>query len=1231
MANEEKSRDAFQPTKRYAAVGMQQGRVMLDDDFNENERIHLEEERRVNLDVIGPVGSPDGGFVVSNGRKGAKDGVDFDIGAGTLYLGGLRLWNPTKATFQEQDDWVQQGPADRAGPVADQVQLAYVEAWQQPVTAIEDGELFEVALGGPDTSTRLRTMWRVQLATVSGTDCPSAWANLVASWKKNGLGTIDATGERVTDASLKVDYFDGVTGDLCTPAMGGGYLGAENQTIRVQMTSPSTFTWGFDNGAPIYRATAGGAGNATITLGTDPRDQAHWPSPGQLVEILPYGAVLPNHEKLAEPRGRFARVVSPYDPDHRTFTVTPGVPADWGHAYQTRGDAGDIGPLGYFVRVWDRGDDVGSDDEIAIGAKVKLGDTGVEVTITGTSLVAGDAWVISARPKTPTVFVPWDLTTGRPPQGERHFFAPLALVQWHADGSFDLLHDCRPTFQPLTSQDGCCTYTVGDDLISVGRFSTIQGAVNALPKSGGKICVLPGRYAEHVTIDGFTNLTIEGCGRRSVVAPDKGGAAFAITNSTSVTIRHLEIDNKGGVGIAAVDDGDEPGGQVSDLVFAELALSVRDASAIDVENCARVAIARNQITIGSLERELAADFIGRAPGVFASGEDLWIHDNRVATAGSALYSRSAFGGIQIGGGSSRVEIRKNHVVGGSGHAITLGSWAYASKRQVDELGEVGWRTFAKALQRVPVGYWIYINDQGCVQIGWNPKPPHGGDQPVPVSEGNLTDVRILDNELEGCAFSGIAVARFFAEDSLQLITTDRLLIQGNRIHDNLQATDVEIDSDMRDVAAFGAIALADGAYIVIRQNVIEHNGVSHVDPVCGIFVLRAEGIAIEDNRIVDNAPRTSDTSHAKAGYRGGIVLPRVTAPIWPQEHASTGGEVLYIWRMSDVRRGYPSATIHDNVVFVPLGRALHVIGDGAISIVDNQLSSHGVISSRYSPRGFNERMVAAGVMPGDFEAVMAGTSAPAARDEVSAKYFTYDVGKTTGDKRLVDTKGLLAAGHVKTSGLWGSALQDGYDLLGAATVLVIDTGRAPGFDVHKKGVKIETARYGVSDGGYLSSSHVSFERQSRLSGKVLFADNQVTLDLVGSEVETLSSVLIASLDDVGIEDNQFEVLASTHPVFIEVIGIGNTTRATGNRINQPAAPAAKPVGILSALFYGLATLVTSNLANYCIAAFATHPQWLVSASNIELAAAGNHVEGCAIADQVNKKIGLQLSELLLSM
>ena len=93
MATEEKSRDAFYPTKRYAGVGMQLGRVLVDDDWNEAERIRLEDERRNQLDVIGPVGSPDQGFAIANGHlTGGR--CDFDTGTGMSAEVQQRIFEP---------------------------------------------------------------------------------------------------------------------------------------------------------------------------------------------------------------------------------------------------------------------------------------------------------------------------------------------------------------------------------------------------------------------------------------------------------------------------------------------------------------------------------------------------------------------------------------------------------------------------------------------------------------------------------------------------------------------------------------------------------------------------------------------------------------------------------------------------------------------------------------------------------------------------------------------------------------------------------------------------------------------------------------------------------------------------------------------------------------------------------------------------------------------------------
>jgi hypothetical protein len=102
------SRDATDFRKRYSGVRMQQGRVLSEDVFNDAARIDEEEMRRTRVDVIGPVGSPDAGFLpVTPAAALALGGkVRFTISPGTLYLGGLRLDQLTAEQFHLQKDWL---------------------------------------------------------------------------------------------------------------------------------------------------------------------------------------------------------------------------------------------------------------------------------------------------------------------------------------------------------------------------------------------------------------------------------------------------------------------------------------------------------------------------------------------------------------------------------------------------------------------------------------------------------------------------------------------------------------------------------------------------------------------------------------------------------------------------------------------------------------------------------------------------------------------------------------------------------------------------------------------------------------------------------------------------------------------------------------------------------------------------------------------------------------------
>lgn len=83
------TRDTFRPWKHFARVLMQQGRVQLDADWNEQVAILLHSVRSLAADLIGPAGGPQGncGFIVDNLPSPVNN--DFLLGFGHYYVDGL--------------------------------------------------------------------------------------------------------------------------------------------------------------------------------------------------------------------------------------------------------------------------------------------------------------------------------------------------------------------------------------------------------------------------------------------------------------------------------------------------------------------------------------------------------------------------------------------------------------------------------------------------------------------------------------------------------------------------------------------------------------------------------------------------------------------------------------------------------------------------------------------------------------------------------------------------------------------------------------------------------------------------------------------------------------------------------------------------------------------------------------------------------------------------------------
>jgi hypothetical protein len=1151
MATIDLSRHATDFRKHYAGVRMQQGRVLTDDDFNEHARLDAEDIRRTRIDTIGPVGSPDDGFLITNPViDTTTNRPTFTIKAGTFYLGGQRLTLEADELYHLQKDWLQNGASTSdpilATPTGPRYDFAWLETWQQPVSAIEDSELLEVALGGPDTSARIRNLRRVRvLPDVASEDCNDSWTALLASLSTEG--TLNSEFELVPDAKLRIEP-DGTSGtaDLCSPPVAGGYLGAENQAIRVQIVGTNQFTWGFDNAAPLYRVQLGvdaGAQRRRITMVTLPKDTAHWPLVGQTVELLPWSAVLANGQKIASTRGHLAKVTASYDSDKKYFDIDVVPPDDasghlFGETWKDRtGPSGDASTLDdegefFYLRVWNRGSDTASAAKISFtaGTPVSLTHTGLRVTFSGTQLRTDDFWIIAARPDAPNTVVPWELSTNRRPHGIRRWIAPLAVISWPgATAAGEVVNDCRETFLPLTRIRNCCTVTVGDGNESHGNFTSIQAAIESLPDKGGRVCVLPGKYQETIKLINLHDIEISGCGPRTRIIgvpaakdTDPADPVISIIGGSNFRLEDFAVEAADtGVGIDLL--GINPFSKAAQVAETELVnVTLEGLSVSAGQRSALRARFVRELNVHCCELS-NQDRACLDPTVLLLADDALFERNVVSvTAGdnAGIYGTesaaggNAHGGIQIEGTSERVVVRDNLIRGGSDHGIVLGS-----VREVTDPNDTG----------------PGDNNDG----GWGPinicdptndftvtvELPAGSSTRI-ISTGPLQDIKIVGNRILDHGGCGIGVARFWNLDGAdEFIEVLNLTIEDNEIRHCLLRTILEPSISLAAMTGYGGIALASVEQLIIHDNVIVENGAGPAEPVCGIFVLHGEGIDIARNRILENGNGPDDSGGnagggnnptPKRGFRGGIAIAYALAPtrlMAIDKFGSLPGQ-------APMQTGEPAAKIHENIVSTPAGQALLMVALGPVSIEGNEFTTRGLVTKGPS----------AGFLAAAVSIMNLGLS-----NEIMLQYLAYGF---FGKNQSIDPMGSL-----------NPAKLDDFKL-----------GRV------------------------------------MANGQVLFSDNQVNLDLLGVGSEfSVSSILIITLDDVGFHDNQCEanLYLFNDIILSHALIFGMSTRMTGNRFKE---------GFLSAFFSAVtlaffANTTSLNQGTHCFLPLCFVPANLVRDGN----------------------------------
>jgi len=522
------SRDIFNPANHHSRVVMQQGRVQLDADWNEQQCIHQYRTETLVRHVIGISGVPRGedpaGFSIT-----VSGDDELSIATGHLYVDGilceLLLDNANTVDCHTPPSCA---PQDFAA-LGDGDYVVYADVWERHITADDNPAIRETALGGADTTTRMQTVWQVKLEPLAaGSPCPApGWRP--ASIHESGLLTVGTVPD--------------------------GYQGSENQLYRVEIhqggklgTDPVSIKWQADNGSIAARIAM--VNGYVLTMDAMRKDAVRNFAKTSLVEVIDTTG------ELAGTPGLMATIRDDVNVANNTITLDVQPPFD---------------PKSNTVlRRWDGRSDVQNATPVSLG-------NGLEVHLQQDAYYAtGDYWYIPVRVNgagTGEVLCP--LNTPLPCHGIKHHYAPLAVVT-RQNGKFvggaSKVHDCREVFPPLTAltagdvaytnpqlpattvaealeilsrdRKGCCT-------LIVAPGAKWEKVFESMPANRQlSVCFLPGEYrlAKPLALSGLVNgqragrVKITGCGAAThIIATTKSALIFSDWEQVSLRDLYVEV------------------------------------------------------------------------------------------------------------------------------------------------------------------------------------------------------------------------------------------------------------------------------------------------------------------------------------------------------------------------------------------------------------------------------------------------------------------------------------------------------------------------------------------------------------------------------------------------------------------------------------------------------------------------------------------------------------------
>jgi hypothetical protein len=911
------TRFTFDPRKRYTNVLKQQGRVDLDADWNEQSIIDSYLDRISRMDLSGvDSGAPslDPGFAVTIQAGGG----DLNISAGRFYAKGLICELFQDTTYLTQP-FLPSPPPFPAVPAGGRIDSVYLDVWQRHITAVEAPFIKEIALGGPDTTTRLQTVFQVRInQNVGDVDC--AHSPLPSP-----------SGALMSSSLVPVPPED----DLCLIGATGGYRGLENRLYRVEIHTPgalgtATFKWSRDNGSVVFSISEFVAGQPTkIRITRLGRDQVLSLHEGDWVEVLD------DNNELSGTPGTVAQIQN-IDAANRELTLSVAVSGTM-TAHPK-------------VRRWDQ-----KSAQITTSATPIPLEDGVQVSFGGSNFQTGDYWMFAARVVDGSI----ETLTNQPAQGIEHVYAQLAIVTW-TTATTATVHDCRNIFPaPQGEECCCCSVSVGDGVKSKGDFTSIQEAIDALPDTNEfvEVCILAGRHVlERSVIVTRSNILIRGCGARSLIQGLNDKPVFLISKNQNVRLENLFINAAGpapAIQVTAVRDIAISGCQLMLKVGFSLVLSALDCRVSDSAFHGGI-----QIQSGSGNVRISHNRIEKSvsPGISFGGGGGTADDYKLALFGpTGSYSVRS------------VSIRENYIVGnnytgictlfeGDNRSLGIDGLLIAGNLIHGNVAGRGERAIAVGgivLQRasnIRIGHneisnnglkssgacGIFLFECSNIDIEGNSILDNGNadeviqskctnfqtmppaDGPNPRLEADVT-FTLMDASGGVVPPSKIIKTSFGAGSFTGLMGTPNVSI-------SLPSSDaVEVTVLLPKGASIELAAFNAGGTQVAGLKVVG-TATAQPIPLTGAGITKVS-LAAERYLLLDVCRTVVATASQP---QGGILANIITT-----DHANEPAQAFPL--------GYPALRVHDNVVNTPAGHALLINAIGQVSVESNSLTSNGAL------------------------------------------------------------------------------------------------------------------------------------------------------------------------------------------------------------------------------------------------------------------------------------------------